>query len=158
MSFPDPYQLDDYNKMLHIKEQVLEIKLQLAKIAIQKEEVISKQLYEQAAKLRLDEKNFINVLMDQRLLFIRKLHELESTPENLKIQTLCQEVLREISTVDESKTLYQDVFQEFRTKLLKDCEELTQRKNECLAAHNFEEANVLRDHILKIGDFLAKYS
>ncbi|MBM3160353.1 MAG: hypothetical protein FJY17_09875 [Bacteroidetes bacterium] len=158
MSFPDPYQLDDNTKLLHIKEQIMEIKLQLAKLAIQKEEVISKQYYEKASELRMEEKHLINLLMEQRLVLIRRQTGLEPTEENLKIQAMCQEVLREISTVDESKTFYQELFQEFRVKLLQDCEELTQRKNDCLAAQNFVEANVLRDHIFKIGDFLAKHS
>ncbi len=73
MSFPDPYQLDDNTKLLHIKEQIMEIKLQLAKLAIQKEEVISKQYYEKASELRMEEKHLINLLMEQRMvLFVAK--------------------------------------------------------------------------------------
>jgi hypothetical protein len=71
---------------------------------------------------------------------------------------MCQDILREISTLDETKTEYQDIFQEFRAKLILDCEELTKPRNECIAAQNFAEANVLRDNIQKIGEFLANYS
>jgi protein-arginine kinase activator protein McsA len=132
MTFPDSNPLDNYTKLLHLKEQLIEQKLQLAKLAIQKEEAISSQYYEKASQCRMDEKN-------------------------LK-QAICQEILREISILDETKTEYQGILQEFRSKLILDCEELTKRKNECIAAHNFAEANVLRDNIQQIGEFLAKYS
>jgi hypothetical protein len=158
MTFPDPNQLDNYTKLLHLKEQVIEQKLQLAKLAIQKEEAISSQYYEKASQCRMDEKNLMNLLMEQRLLLIQHQKGLEPTPENLKKQAMCQEILREISTLDETKTMYHDIFQEFRSKLILDCEELTKRKNECIAVHNFAEANVLRDNIQQIGEFLAKYS
>ena len=96
--------------------------------------------------------------MEQRLLLIQHQKGLDPTPENLKKQAMCQEILLEISTLDETKTMYHDILQEFRSKLILDCEELTKRKNECIAAQNFAEANVLRDNIQKIGEFLAKYS
>jgi hypothetical protein len=158
MTFPDSNPLDNYTKLLHLKEQVIEQKLQLAKLAIQKEEAISSQYYEKASQCRMDEKNLMNLLMEQRLLLIQHQKGLEPTPENLKKQAICQEILLEISTLDETKTMYHDIFQEFRTKLILDCEELTKCKNECIAAHNFAEANVLRDNIQQIGEFLAKYS
>jgi len=158
MTFPDSNPLDNYTKLLHLKEQVIEQKLQLAKLAIQKEEAISSQYYEKASQCRMDEKNLMNLLMEQRLLLIQHQKGLEPTPENLIKQAMCQEILLEISTLDETKTMYHDIFQEFRTKLILDCEELTKRKNECITAHNFAEANVLRDNIQKIGEFLANYS
>jgi hypothetical protein len=163
MTFPDSNPLDNYTKLLHLKEQVIEQKLQLAKLAIQKEEAISSQYYEKASQCRMDEKNLMNLLMEQRLLLIQHQKGLDKKPlgktqEPVKKQAMCQEILREISTLDETKTEYQGILQEFRSKLILDCEELTKRKNECIAVHNFAEANVLRDNIQQIGEFLAKYS
>jgi tetrahydrodipicolinate N-succinyltransferase len=158
MTFRAPNPLDNYTKLLHLKEQVIEQKLQLTKLAIQKEEAISSQYYEKASQCRMDEKNLMHLLMEQRMLLIQHQKGLEPTPENLKKQAMCQEILHEISTLDETKTEYQGILQEFRAKLILDCEELTKRKNECIAAHNFAEANVLRDNIQQIGEFLAKYS
>jgi protein-arginine kinase activator protein McsA len=48
----------------------MEVKLQLAKLAIQKEEVIRSQRYEQAADIRIEEKRLTNLLLDQRLMLI----------------------------------------------------------------------------------------
>jgi hypothetical protein len=118
MTFPDPNPLDNYPKLLHLKEQVIELKLQLAKLAIQKEEAISSQYYEKASQCRMDEKNLMHLLMEQRLLLIQHQKGLEPTSENLKIQAMCQEILREISTLDETKTEYHDILQEFRSKLI----------------------------------------
>lgn len=155
MTFSDPTKTSVYMKLLHSKVQIMEMKLQLAKLFMQKMDAIVSQYYEKASQLRTDENHLKKLLLEQRAECIQLQSSLEKTPENLIIWGLCEEILREIATMDESKSLYNDAFKEFCAKLLLECDYLTKRKNECIAAHNFAEANALRDHIHQIGVFLA---
>jgi hypothetical protein len=60
--------MDELSKLLQIKEYVLEIKLQLAKLHTKKEEAIQSQYYERAADIRQQEKDLHSVLLSTRMI------------------------------------------------------------------------------------------
>jgi hypothetical protein len=155
MSTLDPTQMDDITKLLHIKEQVMEVKLQLTKLAIQKEEVIRSQRYEQAADIRIEEKRLTNLLLDQRLMLIKQQASLPPIAYNIKLKAICQEILTEISTLEELKSMYRELFNDFRSQLQADCKHLSELVKELSAQQQFKEANYLREHLHQIGVFLA---
>ena len=56
--------MNDLEKLYLIKQHILEIKLELAKLVIEKKEVIRNQYYEKAADLRQKEKGLQDVILN----------------------------------------------------------------------------------------------
>jgi hypothetical protein len=148
--------MDELSKLLQIKEYVLEIKLQLAKLHTQKEEAIQSQYYEKASEIREKERDLKTVLLDTRkILLERRLSPLPSS-EQLKEHEIVLSVISELSIDDELKTTYQKIRNEFYEMLQTESKRLLKDKHEFLRIKEEWAVKEVHRQLLEIGDFLSK--
>lgn len=148
--------MDELSKLLQIKEYVLEIKLQLAKLHTQKEEAIQSQYYERAAEIRQQEKDLHSVLLSTRMILQERKVPPLPTCDQLKEHELVLYILTEISIIDESKVDYRNIRNEFFDMLQAETKRLSQDKKELLKEKEFWAVNELHRQMIEIGEFLSK--
>lgn len=148
--------MDELSKLLQIKEYVLEIKLQLAKLYTKKEEAIQSQYYEKAADIRRQEIDLNSVLLSTRMILQERKVPPLPTCDQLKEHELGLSILTEISIVDESKLDYRNIRNEFFDMLQAETKRLSQDKKELLKEKEFWAVNELHRQMIEIGEFLSK--
>jgi hypothetical protein len=123
------------------KTHILEIKLKLTSILLDKQECIRNQQYEKVADLRLEEKELLGILIEKKSNLIEIQNNLENSQQSIEesdyITTLIEEInLQEsfVKTVpknSESKT----------TNSSEAFDRINNIKNEVLKQHNSGESN-----------------
>ena len=147
--------MNELSKLLQIKEYVLEIKLNLAKLHTQKEEAISFQYYEKASELRDKERGLHKVLDETRKILIdRKLPPLPTSNE-LKEYDLLLTILSEINFDSESKMTYKKLRNDLYELLELEMQRLIRDKKELQKEREFWAVNELHRQLLEIGNFLS---
>ncbi len=150
--------MNDLEKLYLIKQHILEIKLELAKLVIEKKEVIRNQYYEKAADLREKEKKLQDVILNQVEVFQNQKRNLPIAPENMEQHELLLSILYEIGAINPDKTAYKALRDEFvidiRNKLIL----LNEIKNNYEKDNRLADATEIQNQILAIGEFLASNS
>jgi hypothetical protein len=123
------------------KTHILEIKLKLTSILLDKQECIRNQQYEKVADLRLEEKELLRILNDKKNNLIELQNNLvnsnQSVEESDYLTILIEEIKLQESTVrpvtinSESKT----------TNSSEAFDQINQIKNDVLKEHNTGESN-----------------
>ena len=136
------------------KKHILELKLELTTILIDKQECIRYQQYEKAADLRTREKELEQLLHEknQELIEIQKNFEEEN--HSVEEYYLLLSLFNEISIHYTPFKHHEETIENFYSIMKKDYVHLVELKDELIQAHKIKEASNLNNQILDIGRFL----
>ena len=136
------------------KKEILELKLKLTSILIEKKECIRNQQYEKVADLRDEEKELLQLLdlknkeiKEYKQIFEENLYTVEDRFQFLSL-------LNEISIYYTPNKQHEETIADFYSKLRENYNKLFQLKDELSKLHKFKEANQVRNDILDIGRYL----
>lgn len=139
------------------KKQILELKLALVNLIIEKQIVLRTQQYEKCANLREKEKELLQTLNEKKLELIKCQLNFENRTDNLEEFYTLLSCLNEISICYTPQIHFSETFEEFYTILKADYSELFQLKKDCFKKHQFKEAGQINEQLLEIGRFLMNY-
>ena len=141
---------------LQEKKEILELKLKLTSILIEKKLCIRNQQYEKVADLRDEEKELLQLLENKAIeikehqqIFEEKIHTLED-------RYLFLSLLNEISIYYTPYKQHEETIDDFYFKLRENYNKLIKLKDELSKLHQFKEANQVRNDLLDIGRFLSR--
>ena len=136
------------------KKHILELKLELTTILIDKQECIRYQQYEKAADLRTREKELEQLLHEknQELIEIQKNFEEEN--HSVEEYYLLLSLINEISIHYTPFKHHEETIEDFYSILKKDFVHLVKLKDELIQAHKLKKAADINNQILDIGRFL----
>jgi ferredoxin-NADP reductase len=138
---------------LETKKQILELKLKLVQLKIEKDEIIRRQLYEKAADHRELERKAITELEVIKDELLAKLHDLKKEyPELQKTHDLL-DLLLEFNQ-DEMRQTYSSIKQEFMQHLRAQYEELWNERKQLHKEFRFREASKLQQLVIELGQFI----
>lgn len=136
------------------KKQILELKLKLTSILIEKKECIRNQQYQKAADLRDEERELLQQLDDKNKEFIEYQRNFESEFQTVEDQFQFLSLLYEISIYYTPYKQQEETVDDFYSKLRENYNKLFQLKDELSKLYKFKEVNQVRNDILDIGRFL----
>ena len=136
------------------KKQILEIKLKLTSLLIEKKECIRNQQYQKAADLRDEERELLQQLDSKNKEFIEHQKIFEEKFHTVEDRYLFLSLLNEISIYYTSYKQHEETIADFYSKLRENYNKLIQLKDELSKQHQFKEANQVRTDLLDIGRFL----
>jgi hypothetical protein len=141
---------------LQEKKEILELKLKLTSILIEKKLCIRNQQYEKVADLRDEEKELLQLLENKAIeikehqqIFEEKIHTVED-------RYLFLSLLNEISIYYTPYKQHEETIDDFYFKLRENYNKLIKLKDELSKMHQFKEANQVRNDLLDIGRFLSR--
>ncbi len=141
---------------LQEKKEILELKLKLTSILIEKKLCIRNQQYEKVADLRDEEKELLQLLENKAIeikenqqIFEEKIHTVED-------RYLFLSLLNEISIYYTPYKQHEETIDDFYFKLRENYNKLIKLKDELSKLHQFKEANQVRNDLLDIGRFLSR--
>ncbi len=141
---------------LQEKKEILELKLKLTTILIDKKLCIRNQQYEKVADLRDEEKELLQLLENKAIeikehqqIFEEKIHTVED-------RYLFLSLLNEISIYYTPYKQHEETIDDFYSKLRENYDKLIKLKDELSKLHQFKEANQVRNDLLDIGRFLSR--
>ena len=141
---------------LQEKKAILELKLKLTSILIDKKLCIRNQQYEKVADLRDEEKKLLQLLENKAIeikehqqIFEEKIHTVED-------RYLFLSLLNEISIYYTPYKQHEETIDDFYFKLRENYNKLIKLKDELSKLHQFKEANQVRNDLLDIGRFLSR--
>ena len=141
---------------LQEKKEILQLKLKLTSILIDKKLCIRNQQYEKVADLRDEEKELLQLLENKAIeikehqqIFEEKIHTVED-------RYLFLSLLNEISIYYTPYKQHEETIADFYSKLRENYNKLIQLKDELSKQHQFKEANQVRNDLLDIGRFLSQ--
>ncbi len=136
------------------KKQILELKLKLTSLLIEKKEFIRNQQYQKAADLRDEERELLQQLDDKNKEFIEYQRNFESKFHTVEDRFQFLSLLNEISIYYTPYKQHEETVDDFYSKLRENYNKLFQLKEELSKLHKFKEVNQVRNDILDIGLFL----
>jgi len=136
------------------KKQILELKLKLTSLLIEKKVCIRNQQYEKVADLRDEEKELLQLLDNKNKEFIEYQKNLETEFHTVEDRFQFLSLLNEISIYYTPYKQNEETVADFYSKLRENYNKLFQLKDELSKLHKFKEANQVRNDILEIGQFL----
>jgi hypothetical protein len=136
------------------KKQILELKLKLTSILIEKKVCIRNQQYEKVADLRDEEKELLQLLENKTKEFIEYQKKLESEFHTVEDRFQFLSLLNEVSIFYIPYKQNEETIIDFYSKLRENYNKLFQLKEELSKLHKFKEVNQVRNDILEIGRFL----
>ena len=139
---------------LQEKKEILELKLKLTSILIDKKVCIRNQQYEKVADLRDEEKELLQLLDDKNKEFIEYQTNFESKFHTVEDRFQFLSLLNEISIYYTPYKQHEETVDDFYSKLRENYNKLFQLKEELSKLHKFKEVNQVRNDILEIGRFL----
>jgi hypothetical protein len=141
---------------LQEKKEIIELKLKLTSILIDKKLCIRNQQYEKVADLRDEEKELLQLLENKAIeikehqqIFEEKIHTVED-------RYLFLSLLNEISIYYTPYKQHEETIDDFYFKLRENYDKLIKLKDELSKLHQFKEANQVRNDLLDIGRFLSR--
>lgn len=136
------------------KKKILELKLNLTSIILEKKECIRFQKYEKAADLRMQEKELEQLLHEKNLELIEIQKNFEEQNHSVEDYYLLLSLINEISIHYTPFKHYEETIEDFYSIMKKDYVHLVELKDELIQAHKIKEASNLNNQILDIGRFL----
>ena len=138
------------------KKQILELKLKLTSILIEKKECIRNQQYQKAADLRDEEKELLQLLDNKAIEIKEHQHVFEEKIRTIEDRYLFLSLLNEISIYYTPYKQHEETIDDFYSKLRENYNKLLKLKDELSKLHQFKEANQVRNDLLDIGRFLSR--
>jgi len=136
------------------KKQILELKLKLTSLLIEKKECIRYQQYQKVADLRDEERELLQQLDNKNKEFIEYQTDFESKFHTVEDRFQFLSLLNEISIYYTPYKQHEETVDDFYSKLRENYNKLFQLKEELSKLHKFKEVNQVRNDILDIGLFL----
>ncbi len=136
------------------KKQILELKLKLTSILIEKKECIRNQQYQKVADLRDEERELLQQLDNKNKEFIEYQTDFESKFHTVEDRFQFLSLLNEISIYYTPYKQHEETVDDFYSKLRENYNKLFQLKEELSKLYKFKEVNQVRNDILDIGLFL----
>ena len=136
------------------KKHILELKLELTTILIDKQECIRYQQYEKVADLRMREKELEQLLHEKNQELIEIQKNFEEQNHSVEEYYLLLSLINEISIHYTPFKHHKETIKEFYSVMRKDYVRLVKLKDELIEAHKLKQAADLNNQILDIGRFL----
>lgn len=136
------------------KKRILELKLELTTIQIDKQECIRYQQYEKAADLRTREKELEQLLHEKNQELIQIQKNFEEENHSVEEYYLLLALINEISIHYTPFKHHEETIEDFYSIMKKDYIHLVELKDELIQAHKLKEAADLNNQVLDIGRFL----
>jgi hypothetical protein len=136
------------------KKEILEIKLKLTSLLIEKKECSRNQQYQKAADLRDEERELLQLLDNKNKELIEYQKNFESEFQTVEDRFQFLSLLNEISIYYTPYKQHEETVDDFYSKLRENYNKLFQLKDELSKLHKFKEVNQVRNDILDIGRFL----
>jgi hypothetical protein len=136
------------------KKRILELKLELTTILIDKKECIRYQQYEKAADLRTREKELEQLLHEKNQELIEIQKNFEEQNHSVEEYYLLLSLINEISIHYAPFKHHEETIEEFYSIMRKDYVHLVKLKDELIQSHKLKQAEDLNNQILDIGRFL----
>jgi len=136
------------------KKQILELKLKLTSLLIEKKECIRYQQYQKVADLRDEERELLQQLDNKNKEFIEYQTDFESKFHTVEDRFQFLSLLNEISIYYTPYKQHEETVDDFYSKLRENYNKLFQLKEDLSKLHKFKEVNQVRNDILDIGLFL----
>ncbi|NBR14099.1 MAG: hypothetical protein EBQ94_04120 [Flavobacteriales bacterium] len=136
------------------KKQILELKLKLTSILIEKKVCIRNQQYQKVADLRDEERELLQQLDNKNKELIEYQTDFESKFHTVEDRFQFLSLLNEISIYYTPYKQHEETADDFYSKLRENYNKLFQLKEELSKLHKFKEVNQVRNDILDIGLFL----
>ena len=146
--------MDELSKLLQIKEYVLEVKWNLAKLHTQKVEAIRSQYYETAAVVRQKERELSAVLLDTRRILLERKFPSLPTSEQMHEQEIVNAIISETSLNEEEKAMYRKIRKDYFNLLKTETKRLLKDKQELEKIKETWAVNEIHKQLLQIGEFL----
>ena len=141
---------------LETKKQILELKLALVKVQLERKVLIKEQQYEKAAENRDQERAVKEKLDEVKEHLMKELEELKIAPASLE-ETYCLLNLLSEFNHDETQKTFATIRNSFMERLKMEYEELWNERRKLYGEFRLKEANQLHDQILEIGRFLVEF-
>ncbi|MBU3658493.1 MAG: hypothetical protein FGM14_01365 [Flavobacteriales bacterium] len=148
--------MSDLMNLYFIKQHILEIKLELAKVAIEKQNCIKNQYYEKAFELREKEKTLRDDILNQVEVFHKQKRKLPTSPQNMEQHDLLLSILYEIGSIDPDRVAFKILRDEFVEDIRHKLILLNEMKKNHELQNRFADATEIQKQILGIGEFLHK--
>lgn len=145
-------------KYIRIKKQILEFKLELVNIQLEKKEFIQNQRIESLPNLEEKEREILQELIKLKDMLIEQQLNFQNITEQL------DDFYNHITLINEIKCAclpfnqFDEKLEDFGTRLLIEYDKLLSRKYELIRQDKHEEANQIQQQIMGIGDFMLKYA
>jgi hypothetical protein len=130
------------------KKQILELKLELTSILIDKKECIRYQQYEKVADLRMREKELEQLLHEKNQELIEVQKNFEEQNHSVEDYYLLLSIINEISILYTPFKHHEETNQDFYSLMKKDYAHLIELKDELVQAHKLKEAEELQNQNL----------
>ena len=140
---------------LETKKRILELKLAIVTIQIEKNEIIRLQQYEQACELRQKERELISALEEKKEEVLLQLKSFKTISSTMEETHLMLNLLLEFNQ-DEMNRTYSSIKLAFIDRMKSEYEELWNERRQHMREYRFREAYKIQDHILEIGRFLVE--
>jgi hypothetical protein len=131
--------MEHKNILLEIKG-ILEIKLNLIQILIDKKECIRNQQYEKVADLRLEEKELLGILIEKKNILIELQNNLENSQQSVEESDYLTILIEEIKVQESSVRSVPKNSESKTTNSIEAFDRINQIKNDVLKQHNTGES------------------
>jgi hypothetical protein len=138
------------------KKQILELKLNLTSVLLDKKECIRNQQYEKAADWRMKENELDQLLHKKNLELIELQKNYEEQNHSVEEYYLLVSLINEISIHYTPFKHHEETIEDFYALMKKDFVHLVQLKENLIYEHKLKEAQELQNQIIRIGQFLEK--
>ena len=143
-------------KSLETKQEILELKLSLVKVQMERRVLIKEQQYEKAADNR-DQEQVVKEKLDEiKARLLQELEKLKIAPASLEETYSLLNLLSEFNH-DETHKTFASIRMAFMERLKLEYEELWNDRKRLHRELKLTEAHQLHDQILEIGRYLVKY-
>lgn len=139
-----------------IKKEILELKLNLVHLRIEKKVQISSQQYEKVAELRDSERYMLSKLEELKILLLEIQERFPNIAENIDDFYQLSSNINEILIFQIPNFQFEQVLEDFSAQLVIEYDELLKKKRLLLENQKFKEANEIQKQIMEIGHFLLK--
>lgn len=152
------YQVQKIKAMdqINIKKEILELKLNLVNLRIEKKVHISAQHYEKVAELRDFERQMLSKLEEIKIQLVGAQEKFENIEENVEDFYQLSSNLNEILNFLIPNFKFEKVLEDFNAQLLIEYDDLFKKKRALMEQYKFQEASVIQTQIMEIGQFLLK--
>jgi conjugal transfer/entry exclusion protein len=123
------------------KTHILEIKLKLTSILLDKQECIRNQQYEKVADLRLEEKELLGKLNEKKNSLIELQNNLENLKQSIEESDYLTILIEEIKLQESSVRPVPKNSESKTTNSIEAFDQINQIKNDVLKEHNKDESN-----------------
>jgi ribosomal protein L29 len=141
---------------INIKKEILELKLNLVNLRIEKKVHISAQHYEKVAELRDFERQMLSKLEEIKIQLVGAQEKFENIEENVEDFYQLSSNLNEILNFLIPNFKFEQVLEDFNAQLLIEYDDLFKKKRALMEQYKFQDASVIQTQIMEIGQFLLK--